>query len=82
MVGQDLDAGSHDQHHEKHIEKVLQLQPPGEAGIDGWCVLRDPGYRLMKSWTDESSRRFWAKAISRTNAAAPIGRTQRRFTHR
>jgi hypothetical protein len=34
MVGENLQAGPHDEQHEDHVEEVLHLQPPGKAGID------------------------------------------------
>jgi hypothetical protein len=41
VVGEDLQARPHDEQHEKHVEEVLELQPPGEAGIDRRRGLRD-----------------------------------------
>ena len=49
MIGQDLQAGPHDEQHEEHVEEVLQLQPPGKAGIDGRGGLRDAGMLLNES---------------------------------
>jgi hypothetical protein len=34
MVGQYLQAGPRDEQHEEHVQKVLELQPPGKAGVD------------------------------------------------
>src|SRR5665213_1501621 len=43
MVGQDLQAGPHDEQHEEHVQEVLKLQPPGKPRIDRRRSLRDPG---------------------------------------
>jgi NADH dehydrogenase len=43
MVGQNLQASPHDEQHEEHVEEVLELQPPGEAGVDRRRGLRDAG---------------------------------------
>ena len=45
MIGQDLDSGADDEHHEEHIQEVLQLQPPRKAGIDRGRGLRDTRVR-------------------------------------
>ena len=34
VIGQDLQPGPHDEQHEKHVQEVLELQPPGEARVD------------------------------------------------
>jgi hypothetical protein len=31
MVGEDLQAGAHDEQHEEPVQEVLDLQPPGKA---------------------------------------------------
>jgi len=41
MIGQDLDSGADDEHHEEHVQEVLQLQPPRKTGIDRGRGLRD-----------------------------------------
>jgi hypothetical protein len=41
VIRQDLDPGPNDEHHEKHVQEVLQLQPPRKSGIDRWRGLRD-----------------------------------------
>ena len=41
VIGEDLDPGADDEHHEEHVQEVLQLQPPREAGIDRGRGLRD-----------------------------------------
>jgi hypothetical protein len=46
MVGQDLEAGPHDEQHEEHVQEVLELQPPGEARVDRRRGLRDAGMLL------------------------------------
>jgi hypothetical protein len=46
VIGQDLNPGANDKHHEEHVQKVLQLQPPRKAGIDRGCGLRDTGVIL------------------------------------
>ena len=46
MIGQDLDPGADDEHHEEHVQEVLQLQPPRKAGIDRGRGLRDTGVIL------------------------------------
>ena len=43
MIRQDLDSGADDEHHEEHVQEVLQLQPPRKAGIDRGRGLRDTG---------------------------------------
>ena len=43
MIGQDLNPGANDEHHEEHVEKVLELQPPRKSGIDRGSSLRDAG---------------------------------------
>jgi hypothetical protein len=34
VVGKNLDARSHDEHHEQQVEEVLPPEPPGESGVD------------------------------------------------
>ena len=46
MVGQDLQAGPHDEQHEEHVQEMLELQPPREAGVDRGRRLRDAGMAL------------------------------------
>ena len=46
MVGQDLEAGPHDEQHEEHVQEVLELQPPWEARVDRRRGLRDAGMLL------------------------------------
>src|SRR4051812_43236247 len=46
VIGKDLDPGADDEHHEEHVQEVLQLQPPWEAGIDRGRGLRDTGIIL------------------------------------
>ena len=46
MVGEDLQPGPHYEQHEDHVEEVLELQPPGETGIDRGRRLRDAGVLL------------------------------------
>jgi hypothetical protein len=41
VISQDLDSGADDEHHEEHVQEVLQLQPPGKSGIDRGGGLRD-----------------------------------------
>jgi len=46
VIGQDLEAGPHDEQHEEHVQEVLELQPPGEARVDRRRGLRDAGMLL------------------------------------
>jgi hypothetical protein len=46
VIGQDLQPGPHDEQHEKHVQEVLELQPPGEARVDRRRGLRDAGMLL------------------------------------
>src|SRR5665213_1971768 len=41
VIGQDLNSGANDEHHEEHVQEMLQLQPPRKAGIDRGRRLRD-----------------------------------------
>ena len=43
MVGQDLQAGPHDEQHEEHVQEVLKLQPPREPRVDRWRGLCNAG---------------------------------------
>src|SRR5262249_53290735 len=42
VIGQDLDAGAHDEVHEEHVQEVLRAQPPRKAD-DGGLPLGDAG---------------------------------------
>ena len=46
VIRQDLDPSANDEHHEKHVQEVLQLQPPRKSGIDRGRSLRDTGVFL------------------------------------
>jgi hypothetical protein len=46
MIREDLDPRADDEHHKQHVQEMLCLQPPGEAGIDRRCRLGDPGVGL------------------------------------
>src|SRR5579872_6442432 len=46
MIGKDLNPGADDEHHEEHVQEVLQLQPPRKARIDRGRGLRDAGVIL------------------------------------
>ena len=74
MIGEDLDSGADNKHHEEHVQEVLQLQPPRKAGVDRRRGLGDAGILLDECLDAGSSRKLWARAIRRTSAAAPIGR--------
>src|SRR6185437_9695424 len=41
VIGQDLNPRANDEHHEEHVQEVLQLQPPRKPGIDRGRELRD-----------------------------------------
>ncbi len=49
VIGQDLQAGPHDEQHEEHVQEVLELQPPGKARVDRGRRLRDAGMVLNES---------------------------------
>ena len=42
VIGKDLDPSADGEHHEEHVQEVLQLQPPWEAGIDQATAWRAP----------------------------------------
>ncbi len=58
MVGQDLQAGPHDEQHEEHVQEVLKLQPPRKPRIDGRRGLRDAGMLPDKGLYAGNSRRL------------------------
>jgi hypothetical protein len=48
VTGEDLNPGANDEHHEKHVEEVLQLHPPRKSSIDRGLRLRDTRVSLDK----------------------------------
>jgi hypothetical protein len=46
VIGQDLQAGPHDEQHEEHVQEMLELQPPREARVHRWGRLRNAGMAL------------------------------------
>jgi hypothetical protein len=73
VIRQDLDSRADDEHHEEHVQEVLQLQPPRKAGIDRGRSLRDTRVCFDEGLHALKLPQALREAIRRTSAAAPIG---------
>lgn len=84
MVGQDLQAGAHDEQHEEHVQNMLELQPPGEARVyrrrrlrNAWMALNegDHASKLAQALRqrDQTEQRCSAdgQRLQRIDPAAP-----------
>ena len=65
MIGQDLQAGPHDEQHEEHVQEMLDLQPPGKPESTEGANCAMPGMVLNKG---HDARKF-AQALRQRNQA-------------